>query len=176
LKLLWGLRDYKDDTIMLAITQELQKEGIQVLPTTALCQDLLVPQGSLTEDGPSRAELKDVAFGYHIAKEMGRLDIGQTVVVKDRAVMAVEAIEGTDEAILRGGRLAQEGAVVVKVAKPQQDLRFDVPVAGLSTIKAMLKARCRLLALEAEACLLLQREEVVREAELGGISVLGYRP
>ena len=107
---------------------------------------------------PSEEEWKDIAFGWGIAKEMGRLDIGQTVVIRNKAVMAIEAIEGTDETIKRGGKLAGNGAVVVKISKPQQDMRFDVPVVGTDTLMAMLEVKASVLAIEAKKSILLNRE------------------
>lgn len=175
IKLLMGLKDRKDDTIMLAIVEELKREGIHILKITDFAESLLVNEGTLTRKKPTKEQIEDVKFGFRIAKEIGRLDIGQTVVVKDRAVMAVEAIEGTDRAILRGGKLAGEGAVVVKVSKPNQDLRFDVPVAGLDTIRSMKESGCSVLALEAGGCLFIQREKAIEEAENSGIVILGYR-
>lgn len=174
-KLLFTLKDRSDDSILIAITKELEKDGITLLNTTDFCPDMLTPEGVLTDEGITEDERKDIAFGWRIAKEMGRLDIGQTVVVKDRAVMAVEAIEGTDEAIKRGGSLAGEGAVIVKVSKPQQDMRFDVPVVGMSTLKAMIHARARVLAVEARKSILLQREKFLRDANEAAISVVGYK-
>ncbi|MCX7793047.1 MAG: UDP-2,3-diacylglucosamine diphosphatase LpxI [Thermodesulfovibrionales bacterium] len=175
IKLLMSLKDRKDDTIMLAIVEELKKEGIHILNTTDFARSLLIKEGILTKRKPSKVQMADVEFGYRIAKEIGRLDIGQTVVIKDRAVMAVEAIEGTDRAIKRGGELAGGGAVVVKVSKPQQDLRFDVPVAGLHTIRSMKESGCTVLALEAERCLFIQKEEAVKEADNEGMIILGYK-
>jgi len=174
IKLLFSLKDRRDDSILLAITGELEKEGISLLNTTDFCAGLLAPRGIITKKGPSVGELKDIAFGWRIAKEMGRLDIGQTVVVKNKAVMAVEAIEGTDEAIRRGGRLAGPGAVVVKVAKPEQDMRFDVPGAGPDTLRTMIEVGASVLAVEAEKTLLLQRELFLKEADEAGISVAGF--
>lgn len=174
-KLLFSLKDKSDDSIMLAIAKELEKDGITLLNTTDFSSGLLTPDGLFTEDGLTENEWKDVAFGWKIAKEIGRLDIGQTVVVKDQAVMAIEAIEGTDEAILRGGRLAGKGAVVVKVSKPEQDMRFDVPVVGMNTLKSMIEVSARVLAVEAGKSILLQREDMIREADEAGISIVGYR-
>jgi UDP-2,3-diacylglucosamine hydrolase len=175
-KVLFSLKDRSDDSIMLAITRELEKDGIKLLSTTDFSSRLLTPEGVLTRLSPSKEEWRDITFGWKIAKQIGRLDIGQTVVVKDKAVMAVEAIEGTDEAIRRGGKLAGDGAVVVKVSKPQQDMRFDVPVTGLDTLRAMTSVRARVLAVEAEHSILLDREKMVAEADGAGISVVGYRP
>jgi UDP-2,3-diacylglucosamine hydrolase len=106
---------------------------------------------------------------------MGRLDIGQTVVIRNQAVMAIEAIEGTDEAIKRGGKLAGSGAVVVKVSKPRQDMRFDVPVVGMDTLRSMQEANARVLAVESEKSILLNRESLLREANEAGIAVVGFR-
>ncbi|HWR59108.1 MAG TPA: UDP-2,3-diacylglucosamine diphosphatase LpxI [Thermodesulfovibrionales bacterium] len=174
-KFLFTLKDRSDDSILLALTKELEKDGITLLNTTDFCPDMLTPEGVLTERGITEDQRKDISFGWKIAKEMGRLDIGQTVVVKDCAVMAVEAIEGTDEAIKRGGLLAGEGAVIVKVSKPQQDMRFDVPVVGLSTLKAMIDVKAKVLAVEAKKSILLQRENLLKEAEQAAISVVGYK-
>ncbi|MFN3395221.1 MAG: LpxI family protein [Thermodesulfovibrionales bacterium] len=175
IKLLFTLKDRSDDSILLAIAKELESEGLKLLNTTDFCSSLLTPEGVLTEEGLSEDEWKDVRFGWNIAKEIGRLDIGQTVVVKNQAVMAVEAIEGTDEAIKRGGLYAGEGAVVVKVSKPNQDMRFDVPVVGMNTLRTMIDARARVLALDAKKTILLQREQLIREANEAGITVIGYK-
>lgn len=174
-KVLLSLRDRSDDSILLAITRELEKDGITLLNTTDFSARLLTPEGNLTKRPLSGGEWNDILFGWKIAKDIGRMDIGQTVVVKDRAVMAVEAIEGTDEAIRRGGRLAGDGAVVVKVSKPQQDLRFDVPVVGMATLEAMIEVRAKVLALEADKSILLNRDEVIARADNGAISLVGYR-
>ncbi|OGW26464.1 MAG: hypothetical protein A2X59_08805 [Nitrospirae bacterium GWC2_42_7] len=174
MKLLFSLKDKSDDSIMLAIAKELKKEGITLLNTTDFSTALLTPEGVLTKIKPTKEEWKDLAFGWTIAKEIGRLDIGQTIVVKNQAVMAVEAIEGTDEAIKRGGILAGEGAVIIKVSKPKQDLRFDVPVVGNSTLMAMLEVKARVLAVESQKSILLNREEMIAKADKAGISVLGF--
>jgi DUF1009 family protein len=174
MKLLFTLKDRSDDSILLAITKELEKDGITLLKTTDFCQDMLTPEGILTEEGVTEEEWEDIRFGWRIAKEIGRLDIGQTVVVKGKAVMAVEAIEGTDEAIKRGGFYAGEGAVVVKISKPDQDMRFDVPVVGLDTLRAMVGVRARVLAVEVGKSILLRKERLLKEAHQAGISVVGY--
>jgi DUF1009 family protein len=127
-KLLAGLADNSDDTIMLALVRELAQEGIGVLDQTALIRALMPAPGLITRRPPTADEEADMEFGFRMAKEIGALDIGQTVVVKNRAVLAVEAIEGTDACIRRGGQLGQGGTVVAKVAKPAQDSRFDVPL------------------------------------------------
>ncbi|HMK56182.1 MAG TPA: UDP-2,3-diacylglucosamine diphosphatase LpxI [Dissulfurispiraceae bacterium] len=172
-KLLFSIKDRTDDAILSALTKELECEGIQIIDTVKFSPHLLTPEGCLTARQPDEEQWKDVEFGWGIAKEIGKLDIGQTVVVKGRAVMAVEAIEGTDEAILRGGHWADEGAVVVKVSKPQQDMRLDVPAVGMDTVKSMEKVRARVLALEAGRSMIMGRDAVLREAERAGIVVVG---
>jgi UDP-2,3-diacylglucosamine hydrolase len=175
-KVLFSLRDRKDDSILLAITRELEKDGINLLKTTDFTSRLLTPEGILTRKPPSETEWKDIAFGWQVAKEIGKLDIGQTVVVKNLAVMSVEAIEGTDEAIRRGGAFACGGAVVVKVSKPRQDMRFDVPVVGTDTMRTMIEVRARVLAIEAKKSILLDREKMIADAQKARITIVGYRP
>jgi DUF1009 family protein len=173
--MLMRLRDRKDDSIILAVEREFKKEGIRFLDMKDFLSGFLTPAGRLTRKRPDKRELKDIEFGFSMAKEIGALDIGQTVVVKERAVMAVEAIEGTDEAIRRGGRLAGGGAVVVKVSRPAQDMRFDVPVVGLDTLDAMIEAGVGALALEAGKSLFVDREEFIKRADRAGISVMGVK-
>jgi hypothetical protein len=173
-KLLFSLKDRKDDSILLSITKELEDEGIRLLDITRFSGSLLTPEGVHTKKKPTDAEWKDIEFGWKVAKEIGKLDIGQTVVVKEQAVMAVEAIEGTDEAIRRGGMLSGEGVVVVKVSKPEQDMRFDVPAVGLQTLSIMQEVRARVLALEAHKCLILQRAALIEEANKSKITIVGY--
>ncbi|QWR78725.1 LpxI family protein [Candidatus Magnetomonas plexicatena] len=167
------LKDRSDDSILLALVNEFAKEGIRMLDVTEFTSELLAPKGLLTEKRLTDSEKKDVDFGFSIAKELGRLDIGQTVIVKNLAIMAVEAIEGTDSAIVRGGTLALSGAAVVKVSKPNQDKRFDYPACGLSTIKAMIEVKARVLAIEAEHTLIIQKDEMLKAANAAGISVIG---
>lgn len=173
-KLLLSLKDRSDDSVLLAIADELAGEGVTLLDITRFSASLLAQEGVMTNQVPSDQEWKDIAFGWKIAKEIGRLDIGQTVVIKNQAVMAVEAIEGTDEAIKRGGILAGRDAVVVKVSKPNQDMRFDVPVIGLDTIRAMKSVHARVLAVEADKCLVLNRDVILDEAKKAGITIVGY--
>lgn len=173
IKLLFSLKDRSDDSIMNGIVHELEKEGIKLLKTTAFTKNLLTAEGVLTKKQPDEKQWKDIEFGWKIAKEIGRLDIGQTIIVKDRAVMAVEAIEGTDEAILRGGTLAGSGAIVIKVSKPQQDMRFDVPAVGIDTIHVMKKTHAGVLALEAKRSIIIDREKFIHEAEKADIAVVG---
>lgn len=172
-KLLFSLKDRSDNSILKAISDELRAEGIEVIDTASFSPHLLTPEGTLTGRRPSRDQWKDIAYGWRIAKEIGRLDIGQTVVVKDRAVIAVEAIEGTDEAIRRAGQWSGGGAVVVKVSKPQQDMRLDVPVVGTATLATMVQARAAVLAVEAHRSMIINRQTLLAEAEAAGISVVG---
>ncbi len=173
IKLLFSLQSKSDDAILRAIAEEIKKDGIEVIDTACFSPHLLTPEGVLTKKLPSEEEQKDIDFGWRIAKEIGRLDIGQAVVVKSQAVMAVEAIEGTDEAIIRGGKLAGEGAVVVKVSKPQQDMRLDVPVVGVATLEAMITVKAGVLALESYKSLIIDRELFLNNAANAGICVLG---
>jgi len=172
-RFLISLKDYSDMTILEAISNELKKDGITLLRTTTFTKNLLTHEGVLTKKHPHKNQWRDIEFGWKIAREIGRLDIGQTVVVKEMAVMAVEAIEGTDEAILRGGTLAKDGAVVVKVSKPRQDMRLDVPTVGIDTLHAMKKVCAGILALEAERSIIIDKERFINEADKAGIVVVG---
>jgi DUF1009 family protein len=162
----------KDDSLLRAVAEELESEGITVRESTLYLDNILAPAGVLTKRKPSADEQQDIEFGWHMAKEVGKLDIGQTVVVKDRAVLAVEAIEGTDEAIRRGGRLCGRGAVVVKICKPQQDLRFDLPAIGMQTIKTMQEVKASCLAVEAIKTIIFDRETIAAEADRAGIALV----
>lgn len=173
IKFLFNLKDRGDDTILNAVGKELARDGIRLLDMRDLSSGLLAPEGTLTRRKPGKEEWKDIEYGFRVAKGVGSLEIGQAVVVKGKAVMAVEAIEGTDEAILRGGRLAGGGAVVVKVSRPEQDMRLDVPVVGLTTMDCMIEAGIAVLALEAGSSILLERAEFMRRADEAGISVVG---
>lgn len=175
LKILNRLRNRKDDTIMLAIVEELKGEGIEVADQTMYLKPLMPKVGVLTKKGPSKEQLEDIAFGFELAKEMGRLDVGQTVVVKHKAAMAIEAIEGTDACIRRGGELGRGEAVVVKTAKPNQDPRFDVPAVGRTTLQSMIDSGCTLLAMEAERTLFVEQEAVIAEANKRGIVICAVK-
>jgi len=168
------LKNTADDTLLGVVANELESEGIKLHPSTFCIKELLASEGALTGSDPTSEQLRDIRFGWRIAKEIGRLDIGQTVVIKGAAVMAVEAIEGTNEAIRRGGELGGEGAVVVKVAKPQQDPRFDMPAVGMNTIEVMKEVSARVLAIEAGWTVLLDREEMLEAADRSGIVVVSY--
>lgn len=174
IKLLNRLRkmNFKDDTITLAIVEELAKDGISVLDQTKYLKPLMPGPQVFTKKKPNEAQMADVAFGFEAAKAIGALDLGQTVVVKNQAVMAVEAIEGTDACIRRGGSLARGGAVVVKTAKPNQDTRFDMPAIGLTTLHSMEESGCEVLAIEAYHTLFAEKEKVLEEANKKGIIIL----
>lgn len=172
MQILMRVPDRKDDTIMLAIIDELRKIDVETFDQTELIRKLMPGKGVLTKRQPTEAERKDMEFGFQMAKEIGRMDVGQTVVVKDMAVMALEAIEGTDACILRGGKLAGGNAVVAKVAKPQQDSRFDVPTVGLKTLQMMVETGAKALVIEADATLLVERAEVIALAEANDITIM----
>lgn len=165
--------DKRDDTLLMAVVREFEGDGFRFTSALDYCPELLVKTGNLTRRGPSAAEEADIRFGWELAKEMGRLDVGQSVAVKEQAVIAVEAIEGTDRAILRAGDLCRKGGfVVVKVAKPQQDMRFDVPTVGPQTIESMHKAGGRVLAIEAGKTIILDEPETLALADRLGITVV----
>lgn len=167
------LRRLKDDDILREIAAELEREGIQIRESTFGLQGILVEEGALTRRQPNKKEWDDIRYGWEVAGDIGRLDIGQCVVVKDLVIVAVEAVEGTDEAIRRGGALARDGAVVVKRCKPQQDLRFDLPAVGPRTIETMVSVKARVLAVEAGRSVLLDRAEMLPMADRAGIAVVG---
>ncbi|MBW2205453.1 MAG: UDP-2,3-diacylglucosamine diphosphatase LpxI [Deltaproteobacteria bacterium] len=172
IQIMTRLAIFHDDDILRAVTRELEKEGIHIVSSTHYLPELLAPQGQLTRKKPTKAERQDARFGWEVAKELGRLDIGQCVVVRKKTVLALEAMEGTDETIRRGGILAREKAVVVKVSKPRQDLRFDVPSVGLETIRVMSEVKASVLAVEAGKTLLFDREEMIALADDLGISIV----
>jgi hypothetical protein len=163
----------RDDRLLQAVAAEFESEGITIAPSTLFLDDLLAPAGKLGKRAPSRAELQDLDFGCRIAQEIGRLDIGQTVVVRRQVVVALEAVEGTDECIRRAGALAGPGTVVVKMSKPGQDLRFDVPAVGPDTIRAMAEAQATVLAIEAGKTLTFDRPLMLAAADRHKIAVWG---
>lgn len=166
-------RDRKDDTMLSTIVNAFADHGIHFAPATDFAPELLVKHGLIAGRPLSRSQKKDVEFGWHLASEMGRLDVGQTVCVKGRAVLAVEAVEGTDECIQRAGKLCPAGKfTVVKVAKPQQDMRFDVPTVGVGTLEQMHAAGARVLAVEANKTIFIDQESVLRAANHYGITVV----
>ena len=172
MQLIMSLPDRSDDTIMLAFVKELAKNGMQAFDQTALIRSLMPHRGIISKREPTDEERRDMEFGLRMAREIGRLDVGQTVVVKNLAVMALEAIEGTDACIRRGGELANGGAVVAKAAKPQQDNRFDVPTVGLSTLKVMAEVGAKALVIEADKTLLVEKDAVLALAEEKDITIV----
>lgn len=174
IKLLWALENRNDDTIMLKIVEELQKHGIGVLKQSDILKDLFFPEGVISKKKPNKAIMDDVAFGYKVAKVLGSVDVGQTVVVKNKAVMALEAIEGTDATIERGCRLAKEGAVVVKVAKPKQDERFDIPTVGIDTLKKILDNKGVCLAIEAGTTIVVEIDEVKKFCDENKLVMISF--
>ena len=172
LKIFARLKNFSDDTLTLALVDELAAEGIAVLDQTELLRPLMPEPGVLSKRQPTEPELADMRFGLAMAKQIGGLDIGQTVVVKNRAIMAVEAIEGTDACIRRGGQLGRGGVTVAKSAKPQQDMRFDVPGIGPDTIDSMIQAGAVALVIEAGRTLVVDREKMVEKADQQGITIV----
>jgi DUF1009 family protein len=175
LKLLAQVAVRSDDNLLRTFARYLEEQGLPVLDATPYLQDRLAPEGVLGRHEPTEAEWADARYGLELARAVGRLDLGQTVVVKDRVGVAVEALEGTDACIRRGGELAREGAVVVKAVKPHQDRRFDLPAVGPDTVEAMRQAGCRVLAVEAGATLVMDLGETVRRADRARIAVVGIR-
>jgi UDP-2,3-diacylglucosamine hydrolase len=166
-------QDSRDDTLLRLLIEEFAMDGMHFESALHLCPELLAPEGVLTRRRPSLVEKEDIDFGWELAKEMGRLDVGQSVAVKERAVLAVEAIEGTDRAIARAGELCRARQfVVVKVAKPRQDMRFDVPTVGTATIETMHRAGGRVLAIEAGKTIILDQEQTVALADRLGITIV----
>lgn len=167
-----ALRDRKTDTIFGAVADRLQKEGLALLDSTFLLKKYLSPKGTLTKRGPTKLELDDIEFGFGLAKSMGGIDVGQTVVVKEKAIVAIEAMEGTDKAIVRGGSIARAGAVIVKTSKPKQDNRFDVPVIGPKTIEQMVKVQAACLCIEAGKTLIIDYDKVLKKANENNICIV----
>jgi len=172
LMLLGTLKERNAESIFVAIGDELAKIDVELLPATTFLEESLAASGLIAGPKLSRNEEDDVDLGWKIAKEIARLDIGQTVLVRNGTVVAVEALEGTNDAIRRGGELASSGAVMVKVAKPSQDMRFDVPVIGVETMRVAAEAKLRVIAVEAEKTLLLERDAIVDLANRSKISIV----
>ena len=173
LMLLGTLKERNAESIFVAIADELAKIDVELLPATTFLEDSLAALGLIAGPKLSRQEEDDVDLGWRIAKEIARLDIGQTVLVRNGTVVAVEALEGTNNAIRRGGELASGGAVMVKVAKPSQDMRFDVPVIGVETVRVAAEAKLRVIAVEAGKTLLLERDAIIDLANHSKISIVG---
>jgi len=166
------VKSREDDRLLRGVADELEKEGIRVVESTIFLSQMIPAEGALTSRAPSAEQRGDIRLGFETAKEVGRLGIGQCVVVKRRVILAVEAAEGTDAAIRRGAELGGGGFVVVKVSKPQQDLRFDVPAVGPETIRLLRELKGAVLAVEAGKTILLERDELLREAGRAGIAVV----
>jgi UDP-2,3-diacylglucosamine hydrolase len=170
--LIAAMRNTHDDGILRAFANTMEKEGIRIAASTFLLPELLAPEGVWTRRKPTRAEKKDIALGWAIAKEIGRLDIGQCVVAGGGSILAIEAVDGTDATIQRGGHLGRGEAIVVKVCKPNQDLRFDVPAIGIQTIETMHASGARALALEAGKAVVFDRPELIGRADQYDIAIV----
>jgi hypothetical protein len=173
--LLSPFKEKRDDAILRGFASTLEQEGIAVMSFTHFIPSLMAEEGEMTRPLTER-ERDDIAWGWPLAKQIGALDIGQTIVVRDGVLLAVEAIEGTDAAILRGGTLGRESAVVIKCLKPHQDVRFDLPTVGLQTIQTMIKVKASVLAIEAKATLILEKEAFLAQAKNAGIAVVRCLP
>jgi DUF1009 family protein len=167
------LRARNTDALIAAVVEVMREHGLELLDSTVFLAPLMARAGILTKRAPTEAEEADLAFGYRMADVIAGVDIGQTICVRHQAVVAVEAMEGTDETIARAGRLARGPFVVVKVAKPRQDMRFDVPVAGIATIQVMTEAGATVLSVDAGKTLLVDGDAVLRAADAAGIAVIG---
>jgi hypothetical protein len=173
LQLLASLATKNTDSLIGAVANVLEKEGIHLIESTAFLQPLLPEPGVLTRRAPSEEERRDLDYGYKIARELGRLDLGQSVAVCDGACVALEAMEGTDAVMERAASIVNGRSLrIVKLAKPNQDLRFDVPVIGISTVQMMARLSVSALAIEARKTLVMDRDEVVRHAEAAGIAIV----
>lgn len=161
-----------DDEVMLSIVRELENIGVTVLDQTIFIKNLMIPAGVLGKSNPTPNQMEDVNYGFALAKEMGKLDVGQSVIIKDKMIMAVEAIEGTDKCIIRGAKLAKKGASVIKVSKPTQDKRFDIPTVGLRTLQTMKKYKANLLCVEANETIIVDQEKVIEFANKNNIVLM----
>ena len=172
IELLKAAQRLNDDEVMLMIVREFEKLGINVLDQTIFIKNLMIPAGVLGKLKPTKEQLEDVNYGFWLAKEMGKIDVGQSVVIKDKMIMAVEAIEGTDACIKRGAKFAKKGASVIKVSKPSQDKRFDIPAIGLKTLKTMLRYKSNLIAVEANETIIVDQEKVIQFADDNNIVIM----
>ena len=172
IELLKAASRLNDDEVMTMIVNEFEAKGVNVLDQTIFIKNLMIPAGVLGKHKPTKEQMDDVNYGFWLAKEIGKLDIGQSVVIKDKMIMAVEAIEGTDKCIRRGARLAKKDACIVKVAKPKQDKRFDIPAVGLRTLKTMNRYKASLLAVEANETIIVDQEDVIKYADKHDIVIM----
>jgi len=170
--ILKNLSDKSDPSIMRLLVDEIESGGIKVIEQDLLLSHLLPKKGILTRCRPTSSNLQDIDYGFPLAKRLATLGIGQTIVIKEKAVLAVEAIEGTDSAILRGGRLGKGEVVVIKASSEHQDKRFDIPTVGLDTIRTMTKVKARVLAIEAEKVFLVEKEKAIGLADESGIVIM----
>jgi DUF1009 family protein len=176
-KLLFSLPSKNTDSLIGAVARVLEDEGIELVDSTKFLGSLLPAPGILTQRAPDAAESADIEYGRQVARQIAGLDLGQTVVVRDRACVAVEAMEGTDETIERAARIAGgQKLVVVKVSKPRQDMRFDVPVIGTRTIEVMRRSNAMALAIDAERTLLFDRDDLIRASDEAGIAIQAFAP
>lgn len=175
-KMLWRLPRRNTDALIGGVADELAKEGIELIDSIHFVKDQLAAEGVLTKRKPTKVELENIEYGIYIANELGRLDLGQTVVVRAKACVAIEAMEGTDETIKRAGELANGKLTVVKIAKPDQDMRFDVPVVGVPTINAMIDAGATCLSVTAGKTLIFDRDEMIAAADKNKIAIVGSLP
>jgi DUF1009 family protein len=173
MSLMGRLKGMNTDALIAAVADLMSENGVELINSTAFLKPLLAGSGTLTARAPSESERKDLEFGYRMADAIAGLDIGQTIAVKHQAVVAVEAMEGTDETIGRAGHLAGDGVTIIKVAKPNQDMRFDVPIVGLATIQAMRVAGAKVLSLDAGHTLIFDRDAFFASANDAGIAVVG---
>ncbi|MDD4980968.1 MAG: UDP-2,3-diacylglucosamine diphosphatase LpxI [Candidatus Omnitrophica bacterium] len=171
-ELLERVKDKKADTLFTAVAEKLRMSGFELIDSTTFVEGLLPAKGVLTRREPNLREWEDINFGRELAKAIAALDIGQTVAVKHKAIVAVEALEGTDNLIRRAGRIARGGIIVVKVSKPKQDMRFDIPVIGLNTVKNLIRAKAACMAIEAAKTLFIDKEESIRLADKKGIALV----
>ena len=171
-QLLASIKDKRADTIFAAIAQSLKEAGFELMDSTTFIAELMPKKGTLTKREPGFEEWEDIYFGFDLAKAIAFLDIGQAVAVKQKAIVAIEALEGTDNLIRRAGKIAGRGIVVVKVSKPKQDMRFDIPVVGLNTVKNLIKTGAGCLAIEADKTLFIDREQSVQLADKKGLSII----
>lgn len=170
--LLKDTKNRADDSILREVSQKAGKLGITFINPIDFLSDYVPKEGTLTKREPTAKEREDIEFGREMARALGKLDIGQTVAVQNKAILAVEAIEGTDEAIKRGGKFSKGGMVVVKMIKPNQDPRFDIPAVGIETINSLIEAKAAVLAMEAGKTFFINREESIKKADENGISIV----
>lgn len=171
-KIFNDLKDSRADTVFGAIAEKLKEEGFELLPSTLFIDEYLPKKGVLTKKEPDFLLWEDIYFGFDMAKSIGLLDIGQTVAVRNKSIVCVEALEGTDNLIRRAGKISRGGFTIVKVSKPEQDIRFDIPVVGLNTIKNIIRAKGKCLAFEANQTLFIDKEESIKFANKKGLIVV----